>query len=116
MRPSVRVPCYKRLVADRVRLDDSVVDKLFFAQVREDPVLEIEALEPSPEKTLVVVGSGGCTALSLLGAGGRLPGWGADDGSPRSVPDDRPGAERGGEGVVGRPSEADRAGRARRRR
>src|SRR5918998_696964 len=73
MRPSVRVPCYKRLVADRVRLDDSVVDKLFFAQVREDPVLEIEALEPSPEKTLVVVGSGGCTALSLLAAGaGRV--------------------------------------------
>jgi S-adenosylmethionine-diacylglycerol 3-amino-3-carboxypropyl transferase len=61
------------LVAERVRLDDSVVDKLFFAQVREDPVLEIEALEPSPDKTLVVVGSGGCTALSLLAAGaGRV--------------------------------------------
>ncbi len=56
-----------------MRLDDAVVDKLFFAQVREDPVLEIEALEPSPEKTLVVVGSGGCTALSLLAAGaGRV--------------------------------------------
>ncbi len=61
------------MVADRVRLADSVVDKLFFAQVREDPVLEIEALEPAPAKTYVVVGSGGCTALSLLAAGaGRV--------------------------------------------
>jgi S-adenosylmethionine-diacylglycerol 3-amino-3-carboxypropyl transferase len=60
-------------MADRIRLPDSVVDKLFFAQVREDPVLEIEALEPAPAKTIVVVGSGGCTALSLLAAGaGRV--------------------------------------------
>ena len=67
------MPWYKGMVADRVRLDDSVVDKLFFAQVREDPVLEIEALEPAPGKTYVVVGSGGCTALSLLAAGaGRV--------------------------------------------
>lgn len=63
------MPWYKELVAERVTLDDAVVDKLFFAQVREDPVLEIEALEPAPAKTLVVVGSGGCTALSLLAAG-----------------------------------------------
>lgn len=67
------MPWYKESVADRVRLQDSVVDKLFFAQVREDPVLEIEALEPAPGKTIVVVGSGGCTALSLLAAGaGRV--------------------------------------------
>lgn len=66
-------PWYKGQVAERVRLPDSVVDKLYFAQVREDPVLEIEALEPTPEDTLVVVGSGGCTALSLLAAGaGRV--------------------------------------------
>ncbi|MGI8806415.1 MAG: DUF3419 family protein [Acidimicrobiales bacterium] len=60
-------------MADRVQLPDSVVDKLFFAQVREDPVLEIEALEPAPGETIVVVGSGGCTALSLVAAGaGRV--------------------------------------------
>jgi S-adenosylmethionine-diacylglycerol 3-amino-3-carboxypropyl transferase len=67
------VPWYIGTVADRVRLEDSVVDKLFFAQVREDPVLEIEALAPAAGKTYVVVGSGGCTALSLLAAGaGRV--------------------------------------------
>ena len=48
-------------------------DKLYFAQVREDPLLEIEALAPGPASTIVVVGSGGCTALSLLAAGaGRV--------------------------------------------
>ncbi len=60
-------------MVDRLRLPDSVVDKLYFAQVREDPVLEIEALGPGPGRTMVVVGSGGCTALSLLAAGaGRV--------------------------------------------
>ncbi len=67
------MPWYKEKVAERLTLPDSVDDKLFFAQVREDPVLEIEALEPAPGRTLVVVGSGGCTALSLLAAGaGRV--------------------------------------------
>ncbi len=51
----------------------AIDDRLFFAQVREDPLLEIAALEPRPDSTLVVVGSGGCTALSLLSAGaGRV--------------------------------------------
>jgi len=60
-------------VVERIVLPDAVVDKLFFAQVREDPVLEIEALAPAAGETLVVVGSGGCTALSLLAAGaGRV--------------------------------------------
>lgn len=54
---------------ERLALAHSSVDRLFFAQVREDPVLEIEALAPAPGRTLVVVGSGGCTALSLLAAG-----------------------------------------------
>lgn len=44
-------------------------DRLFFAQVREDPLLEIEALAPLPGSRVVVVSSGGCTALSLLAAG-----------------------------------------------
>ena len=58
---------------ERITLADAQDDRLFFAQVREDPLLEIEALEPQPGQTLVVVGSGGCTALSLLAAGaGRV--------------------------------------------
>lgn len=44
-------------------------DRLFFAQVREDPRLEIDALAPLSGAKVVVVSSGGCTALSLLAAG-----------------------------------------------
>jgi len=48
-------------------------DRLYFAQVREDPLLELDGLRVGPNDTVVVVGSGGCTALSLLGAGaGRV--------------------------------------------
>lgn len=65
---------------ERVTLPGAREDKLFFAQVREDPVLEIEALglsgrlsgEPGPDLAggpIVIVSSGGCTALSLLAAG-----------------------------------------------
>ncbi len=58
---------------NRITLPGASENKLFFAQVREDPVLEIEALEPGPDDTVVVVSSGGCTALSLLAAGaGRV--------------------------------------------
>ena len=47
--------------------------RLYFAQVREDPRLELAALAPTPSDTIVCVGSGGCTALSLLAAGaGRV--------------------------------------------
>lgn len=71
--PSVRTPCYKGEVAERITLPEWREDKLYFAQVREDPLLEIEALAPDATKNLVVVGSGGCTALSLLAAGaGRV--------------------------------------------
>ena len=57
----------------RVTLPDAVHDRLFFAQVREDPRAEIAALAPSAGETLVVVSSGGCTALSLLASGaGRV--------------------------------------------
>jgi S-adenosylmethionine-diacylglycerol 3-amino-3-carboxypropyl transferase len=53
----------------RIHLDDAREDRLYFAQVREDPCLEIETLRPGAETTLAVVSSGGCTALSLLAAG-----------------------------------------------
>ena len=57
----------------RVSLLGAIDDRLYFAQVREDPLLEIEALAPGADDSLVVVGSGGCTALSLLAAGaGRV--------------------------------------------
>jgi S-adenosylmethionine-diacylglycerol 3-amino-3-carboxypropyl transferase len=53
----------------RITLPDAVTTRLFFSQVREDPALELEAIAPSARDRIVVVGSGGCTALSLLGAG-----------------------------------------------
>ena len=72
----------------RVTLPDAKPDRLFFAQVREDPLLEMDALaapeglfrsgtepvfrsgtEPGDGGTVVIVSSGGCTALSLLAAG-----------------------------------------------
>jgi len=58
---------------ERISLPGAIDDRLYFAQVREDPLLEIEALNPTAHDSLVVVGSGGCTALSLLAAGaGRV--------------------------------------------
>jgi len=54
---------------ERQRLAGAREMRLFFAQVREDPLLEIEALRPAPDKKLVLVSSGGCTALSLLARG-----------------------------------------------
>jgi S-adenosylmethionine-diacylglycerol 3-amino-3-carboxypropyl transferase len=61
-----------RMIA-RTMLAGAVQDRLFFAQVREDPQAEIAALAPAADETVVVVSSGGCTALSLLAAGaGRV--------------------------------------------
>ena len=57
----------------RVALPDARHDRLYFAQVREDPLLELAALRPAAGEHVVVVSSGGCTALSLLAAGaGRV--------------------------------------------
>jgi S-adenosylmethionine-diacylglycerol 3-amino-3-carboxypropyl transferase len=57
----------------RTTMPNAVRDRLFFAQVREDPRAEIAALAPAAGETMVVVSSGGCTALSLLAAGaGRV--------------------------------------------
>ena len=60
-------------VRREIRLPSASADRLFFAQVREDPLLEIEALAPAANSTIVVVSSGGCTALSLVASGaGRV--------------------------------------------
>ena len=56
---------------ERLALADAVTDRLFFAMVREDSRLDVEQLAPGPDDEVVVVGSGGCTALSLLAAGAR---------------------------------------------
>lgn len=56
-------------VSSRRELPGAVDSKLFFAQVREDPLLEIDALVVKSDETAVVVSSGGCTALSLLACG-----------------------------------------------
>ena len=74
--PAVAMPTRSmksRLQSRRRRLEGAIDGKLFFAQVREDPRLEIEALRPRSDGTSIVVGSGGCTALSLLASGaGRV--------------------------------------------
>jgi S-adenosylmethionine-diacylglycerol 3-amino-3-carboxypropyl transferase len=53
----------------RTAVPGAKADKLFFAQVREDPLLELTALEGCLDGPLVIVSSGGCTALSLVAAG-----------------------------------------------
>jgi S-adenosylmethionine-diacylglycerol 3-amino-3-carboxypropyl transferase len=58
--PLFALPC------SRLELPGARDDRLYFAQVREDPALEIEALRVGSTETAVVVSSGGCTALSLL--------------------------------------------------
>jgi S-adenosylmethionine-diacylglycerol 3-amino-3-carboxypropyl transferase len=55
----------------RIGLPGARTDRLFFAQVREDPMLEIETLRPAFEGRIAIVGSGGCTALSLIASGAR---------------------------------------------
>ena len=57
-------------VVARSTLPDARLDKLYYAQVREDPALELEAVSPRGRR-MAVVSSGGCTALSLLAAGAR---------------------------------------------
>ncbi len=56
---------------DRTALPGAITGPLMFAQVREDPCIEMQALVPALGGTIVVVSSGGCTALSLLAAGAR---------------------------------------------
>jgi S-adenosylmethionine-diacylglycerol 3-amino-3-carboxypropyl transferase len=62
-------PRRARTAVARVSLPGAVDDRLYFAQVREDPRAEIAAFDSGPDDSLVVVGFGGCTALSLVAAG-----------------------------------------------
>ena len=56
---------------NRIALPGAMADRLFFAQVREDPTLEIQALRPAFEGRIAIIGSAGCTALSLIASGAR---------------------------------------------
>src|SRR5262245_14317169 len=58
--------CTVHGTAKRERGGDSHTGRLFFATVREDPQIEVELLQPQLPGRIVVVGSAGCTALSLL--------------------------------------------------
>ncbi len=53
----------------RRQLKGATEGRLLFAQVREDPLLEINALRVHVGGRYVIVGSGGCTALSMIAAG-----------------------------------------------
>ena len=54
---------------DRIALRDATDEPLVFAQVREDPRVEMQALAPALGGSIIIVSSAGCTALSLLAAG-----------------------------------------------
>lgn len=69
LRPAERAARVPSGMVRRTVLSGAREDRLFFAQVREDPLLEIAALSPLPDARVVVVSSGGCTAFSLLAAG-----------------------------------------------
>lgn len=66
--PFIPAPAHRAPIERHV-LPDAVTDRLFFAMVREDSALDVEHLAPRSGEEMVVVGSGGCTALSLLAAG-----------------------------------------------
>ena len=53
----------------RIELPGAVDDRLFFAQVREDPRLELAAFDGWWDGPIAIVSSAGCTALSLLARG-----------------------------------------------
>lgn len=62
-------PMRNRFQVARRTLSSAVDGRLLFAKVREDPMLEIDAMGPCADGRYVVVGSGGCTALSMIVAG-----------------------------------------------
>ncbi|HEU4994873.1 MAG TPA: DUF3419 family protein [Gemmatimonadaceae bacterium] len=71
MTTSTSVRVKRAFRVERVALSSARDDRLYFAQVREDPRVELSALTVQPTDRVVAVSSGGCTALSLLGAGAR---------------------------------------------
>ena len=65
-------PRQRTVALDRIprrQFGGAIDGRLLFAQVREDPVLEIDALRVRSGGRYIVVGSGGCTALSMLAGG-----------------------------------------------
>jgi S-adenosylmethionine-diacylglycerol 3-amino-3-carboxypropyl transferase len=61
-------------VLRRTELPGAVDGRLYFAQVREDPRLELAAFEKRPDGPIAIVSSAGCTALSLLATGATIVG------------------------------------------
>lgn len=58
-----------RCRVERISVPGAKMGPLVFAQVREDPQVELAALHPGSDDRAVVISSGGCTALSLVAAG-----------------------------------------------
>jgi S-adenosylmethionine-diacylglycerol 3-amino-3-carboxypropyl transferase len=70
--PNARLePAPRTELIPRVELAGAEDGRLFFAQVREDPRLEVAALKDHLRGPIVIVTSGGCTALTLLAAGAQ---------------------------------------------
>lgn len=55
----------------RSGVGDGRSGRVVFAQVREDPCVDVAFLDPGEDDHVVVVTSGGCTALAMLAAGAR---------------------------------------------
>jgi len=57
----------------RTNTGDGLAGRVVFAQVREDPSVDVAWVDPQEDDHVVVVTSGGCTALAMLAAGaGRV--------------------------------------------
>jgi S-adenosylmethionine-diacylglycerol 3-amino-3-carboxypropyl transferase len=54
---------------ERLSVDGRRPGPLMFAQVREDPSVDVAAIRPAERRHVLAVTSGGCTALAMLGAG-----------------------------------------------
>lgn len=59
------------MLINRISLPGADDGRLFFAQVREDPRLEVAALKDHLGGPIAIVTSGGCTALTLVAEGAK---------------------------------------------
>jgi S-adenosylmethionine-diacylglycerol 3-amino-3-carboxypropyl transferase len=59
------------MLINRISLPGADDGRLFFAQVREDPRLEVAALKDHLHDPIAIVTSGGCTALTLVAEGAK---------------------------------------------